>query len=81
MLKNFKQMLTHVSKMERRKIAVAMAQDSEVLLALNAAYSAGLGDAILVGDRTEIIHRAEEENINIKNFEIVDIKDEKKCVR
>ncbi len=81
MLKNFKQMLTHVSKMERRKIAVAMAQDSEVLLALNAAYSAGLGDAILVGDRNEIIHRAEEENINIKNFEIVDIKDEKKCVR
>ena len=81
MLKNFKQMLTHVSKMERRKIAVAMAQDSEVLLALNAAYSAGLGDAILVGDRTEIIHRAEEENIIIKNFEIVDIKDEKKCVR
>lgn len=81
MLKNFKQMLTHVSKMERRKIAVAMAQDSEVLLALNAAYSAGLGDAILVGDRNEIVQRAEEENIDIKNFEIVDVKEEKKCVR
>ncbi len=81
MLKSFKQMLSHVSKMERRKIAVAMAQDSEVLLALNAAYSAGLGDAILVGDRAEIVQRAEEENINIKNFEVVDVKEEKKCVR
>ncbi|MHB2148244.1 bifunctional enoyl-CoA hydratase/phosphate acetyltransferase [Calditrichota bacterium LG25] len=81
MLRSFKQLLNQVSKMERRKIAVAMAQDSEILLALNAAYSAGLGDAILVGDREQIIKRAEEEHINVKNFEIVDVKEEKKCVR
>jgi len=81
MLKNFKQLLRQVSKMEKRKIAVAMAQDSEVLLALNAAQSAGLGQAILVGDRNTIIQRAEEEHINVKNFEIVDVKEEKKCIR
>ncbi|MHB2156438.1 bifunctional enoyl-CoA hydratase/phosphate acetyltransferase [Calditrichota bacterium GD2] len=81
MLRSFKQLLNQVSKMERRKIAVAMAQDSEILLALNAAYSAGLGYAILVGDREQIIKRAEEEHINVKNFEIVDVKEEKKCVR
>ncbi|WP_456408496.1 bifunctional enoyl-CoA hydratase/phosphate acetyltransferase [Caldithrix abyssi] len=81
MLRSFKQLLNQVSKMERRKIAVAMAQDSEILLALNAAYSAGLGDAILVGDREQIIKRAEEEHIHINNFEIVDVKEEKKCVR
>ncbi len=81
MLKSFKQLMARVSKMERRKIAVAMAQDAEVLLALNAAYSAGLGDAILVGDREAIKQQAEQENIDVKNFEIVDVKDEKKCVR
>ncbi len=81
MLKNFKQLLNTVTQMEKRTITVAMAQDAEVLLALNAAQSAGLGEAILVGDRAEISGLAEEEHIDLKNYEIVDVKEEKKCVR
>ncbi len=81
MLKDFKHLLNRVTQMEKRKIAVAMAQDSEVLLAIDAAQSAGLGEAILVGDQKEIVKRAEEQHIDIKKFEIVDVKDEKKCVR
>ncbi len=81
MLKDFKHLLNRVTQMEKRKIAVAMAQDSEVLLAIDAAQSAGLGEAILVGDQKEIVKRAEEQHIDIKKFEIVDVKEEKKCVR
>ncbi len=81
MLKSFKQLTNQLSKMEKHKIAVAMAQDAEVLLALNAAQSAGLGEAILIGDRQQIYQIAEEHHIDVKNFEIVDIKDEKKTVR
>ncbi|NOX87621.1 MAG: bifunctional enoyl-CoA hydratase/phosphate acetyltransferase [Calditrichaeota bacterium] len=80
-MKNFKQLLNTVTQMEKRTITVAMAQDAEVLLALNAAQSAGLGEAILVGDREEISRLAEQEHIDLKNYEIVDVKEEKKCVR
>ncbi len=79
-IRNFKQLLNQVSLMEKRTIAVAMAQDAEVLLALHAAKSAGLSEAILVGDRDEILRQAERIHINVKNFEIVDVKDEKKSI-
>ncbi len=80
MVKNFKQLLNQVTRIKKRKMTVAMAQDAEVLLALNAAHSAGLTDAILVGDRVEIIRQANENHIDIKNYEIVDVKDEKKSI-
>lgn len=79
-IKNFKQLLTRVSLMEKRRIAVAMAQDSEVLLALHAAQSAGLAEAVLIGDRDEILRQADKVHIDIKNYEIVDVKDEKKSI-
>ncbi len=80
-LKNFKQLLHTVSQMERRKIAVAMAQDSEVLLALHAAQSAGLAEAILIGDRREMERQAEKVNLDLKNYEMIDVKGEKESIR
>ncbi len=80
-LKSFKQMLQRVSQMERRKIAVAMAQDSEVLLALHAAQSAGLAEAILIGDRHEMERQAEKVNLDLKNYEVIDVKGEKESIR
>ena len=79
-IKSFKQLLNRVSEMEKHKIAVAMAQDSEVLLAMHAAQSAGLAEAILVGDRDEIYRQAEKKHIDVQEYEIVDIKDEQKSI-
>ncbi len=79
-LKNFKQIVNRVGKLEKRTIAVAMAQDAEVLLALNAAYSAGLTKAILVGDRQAIRRIAAENHIEINNYDLIDVKDEKKSI-
>lgn len=56
--------------------AVAGAEDSEVLLACDAANIAGIGKPVLVGEKEKIEEIAKYFNINISNFDIIDEKDE-----
>ncbi|HOS70518.1 MAG TPA: phosphate butyryltransferase, partial [Bacillota bacterium] len=64
-----------------KTIAVAVAQDPEVLSAVNAAKKLGIAEAILIGDREEIIKASEECGIDIGTYEIIDIKDKNEASR
>jgi len=59
----------------RKTVAVAAAQDSDVIGAVAQAQSEGFLDGILVGDVELIKKLAGENNINIENLELVDQKD------
>lgn len=80
-LKDFKQLLGLVGKREKQRIAVAMAQDADVLMAIDAAYSAGLAEGILVGSKSELQKIAEAQQISLNNYEIIDTDDEIEAVR
>lgn len=54
------------------RIAVAAAQDEEVLTAVEAARVAGIADAILIGDRAAMEKIAAREGIDLSNYEVVD---------
>lgn len=59
----------------RVRIAVAAAQDEEVLEAVEAARRDGLAEAILVGDRTLIETIAKDIHIDVSNYQVVDESD------
>ena len=56
---------------KRIRIAVAAAQDEEVLRAVEAARKEGLVDAILIGDTGALESLAREESIDLSNYEIM----------
>lgn len=80
MIKNFKQLVDRVKSSKNRKISVAVAQDADVLEALQRAKKANLADAILVGDQKKISRIAQENKVNIEKFEVIDVKEETKAV-
>lgn len=80
MLKNFDELKKRLGRGERRKLAVAMAQDTDVLLAVEAARKEGLADAILVGSRQELSKLAVSDAFDLSNYEITDLEDETACI-
>jgi phosphate butyryltransferase len=54
MLKNFDDLLKRLKSKGKKKIAVAMAQDADAILALEKARAAGLTDAVLIGSNEEL---------------------------
>ena len=75
MIKNFNDVLIIAKERGPKKIAVACAQDIDVLKAVNNAYVKGIADAILIGDKEKIELICQEESIDTSNYEILDIKD------
>ncbi|MCC5911853.1 MAG: phosphate butyryltransferase [Clostridiaceae bacterium] len=75
MIRNFDEVMKIARERGPKIVSVACAQDTEVLLALNEAKKAGIAEAILVGDKEKITSIATEKNIDLAQFEIVDIKD------
>ena len=71
MIRSLETLRTSLGEQGRSKLAVAVAQDAEVLLAVDAAYKLGIASAILVGDEGEIRAIAEKLNISMDNYEIV----------
>lgn len=64
----------------QRKFAVASAEDSEVLLACDAAKKSGIGEPVLVGSKKRLEEISKDLNIDIGGFEIIDETDDvKKC--
>jgi len=80
MIKDFKQLITKLGKHGKKRIAVAMAQDTDILLAIDAAYSAGLAEAILVGDKDALQKIAAEHQLDLNRYQIVDKKSETDCI-
>lgn len=75
MIKNFDDIVKYAKERGPKTIAVAVAQDLEVLSAVFEAKKLGIANAILVGDQEEILEIGNKKGINLDGFEIIDIKD------
>lgn len=75
MIKNFDELIKVAKERGPKTLSVACAQDDGVMMAVENARKAGIIEAILVGDQEAIAEVAKQQNIDLKNYEIVDIKD------
>lgn len=81
-MKNFEEILSKAQQQgEKKVISVAVAQDREVLLSVEEARKKGVVDGILVGDSAKIEKIADELNIDLSNYKIIDIKDDVEAAR
>jgi len=81
LIKRFEDILKTAREKGPKTIAVAVAQDVEVLSAVNNAKELGIAEAILVGDREEIVKASEKCGVDINKFEIIDIKEKDEACR
>jgi len=79
MSKNFEDLLAILKGVETKKVAVAVAQDEPVLEAIKEATEKGIAQAILVGDKQQIQEIAKKIDLDLSDYEIMDIKDPKKA--
>ena len=75
MAKTYDDLLAKVAACPVKKVAVACAQDDAVLEAVKAAKERNIADAILVGDEQKIKTIADVLKMDVKDFEIIDVKD------
>lgn len=80
MLKAFDELIDRLKNVKSKKVAVAMAEDKEVLEALESARAIGAATGILIGDKNKIEDICLSLNIDINQYEIINIKDEQDCV-
>ena len=71
MSKGFDDLLKKVSTCDKKKVAVAVAEDAPVLEAVQAAKEKGIADAILVGDEAKIKEIAASMNMDLSGYEII----------
>ncbi len=75
MKKSFDEIIDRVKECEMKKVAVAVAQDDQVLEAVEEAKKRGIAQAVLVGDKEEIEKIAAKMGIDLSDYEIIDEKD------
>lgn len=80
MIQNFEQIINQVKKESKRTVAVAMAEDRDVLIALEKARAKGLTHAILTGNKSKILAVLKEINATPENYEIIDSESEQAAV-
>lgn len=71
----------YAKSMGPKKIAVAFAQDKDVLLAIKAAVNENICTPVLIGDLEKIIDISKEINFDLSNIEIIDEKDGQEACR
>ncbi|MDF2500510.1 MAG: pta 1 [Anaerosporomusa subterranea] len=81
MIKKFEEIIKTAQVKGPKTIAVAVAQDLEVLLAVKNAKELEIADAILVGDGAAIRRIAQENHLAIESFRLVDVKDNVEACR
>lgn len=79
MSKSFDDLLSRLKEIPTKKVAVAVAQDEPVLEAIKKASEMNIAQAILVGDKKEIQEIAKKIDLDLSNYEIMDVKDPKKA--
>ena len=72
MIKSFAEVIKSARERGPKTIAVAVAQDADVLAAVSRAHREGIANSILVGNKEEIISIAAQQGIDIEGFEIMD---------
>ena len=80
MITKLDQIVRAVQGRGRKKLAVAYPQDSHTLEAVNAATDMGIVEAILIGDREQIVKVCMADGIDPEKFSIVDEKNDAVCV-
>lgn len=75
MTKTFDDLLWKVNSCDKKKLAVAVAQDKAVLEAVKAAKERNIADSILVGDAEKIREIGASLEMNMDNYEVIDVKD------
>jgi phosphate butyryltransferase len=81
MVKNFDELYELALKKGPKKIAVAVAQDEDVLEAVKAGHEKGLIEPVLVGDKSQIEEIAKKIKFDLEGIEIIDEKDIKLAAR
>lgn len=76
MSKTFDDLISKVTEIPMKKVAVAVAQDTAVLEAVRAAKDRKIADAILVGDEGKIKEVAAAANVDISDFELIHVADD-----
>ena len=79
MSKNFDDLVSILKEVPTKKVAVAVAQDEPVLEAIKEATENNIAEAILVGDKQQIQEIAKKIDLDLSDYEIMDIKDPKKA--
>jgi len=80
-VRSFDEMITEAKKCSPKTVAVAVAQDGEVLEAARTCQETGIARAILIGDALEINRIACERKIDIGNFEVLNEPEQEGAVR
>lgn len=80
MIASFEEMLSLVTGHVKRTIAVAMAEDEDILEALCLAHSRGIADAVLVGNKTSILEIAGKGGLDLSSFDIIHAESEQQSV-
>ena len=75
MNKGFDGLISKVNDCSMKTVAVAVAQDAPVLEAIRAAKERKIANAILVGDKTQIEEVAASIDMDLTDYEIIDIAD------
>lgn len=75
MIKNFAELMEAAKSQKKARLAVAAAQDDDVLIAVCNAAQEGIIEPILVGDTAKIKALALENNLDISAFEMVEAAD------
>lgn len=79
MSKNFDDLFSRLKEISVKKVAVAVAQDEPVLEAVKKASELNVAKAILVGDKEKIQEIAKKIDLDLSEYEIMDVKDPKKA--
>lgn len=74
-MKSFNDVIKYARERGPKTISVACSQDKEVLIAVDMAKKEGIANAILVGDIEKTKGIANELNIDLDNYELIDEKD------
>lgn len=72
-------LLKKANSLEKKRLAVAVAEDNEVLKAVYEAVNLGIITAKLYGNEVNIRKVAEKNNIDLKHMEIKNVEDETQC--
>lgn len=80
MINSFQTLVDAVKSKPKKTIAVAMAEGEDVLKAVSYAHEQGLADAVLVGNKRKIIDLADEHEIDLHDFDIINTTSEVQAV-
>lgn len=81
MVKSLNEVIELVKGPEKKRVAVAVAQDEDVLRSVHEAYKLGIIDVTLVGDKKLIFDIAEGLHIDVSGYEILKEVDDQKAIR